>query len=421
MNVFASSSRARSQTQAHLRPSAPQRFLVKKLFLIAVFACTLLLAVMPWMHSDLPAVAQSSVQAPPAISELRGVWLTNVDSDVLFSRRKLDQGMQRLANLHFNTAYPAVWNWGYSLYPSSVAERAIGRSVYPNRGLRGRNMLTEAVEAGHRHGLAVLPWFEFGLMAPAGSELVVRHPDWVTSRSDGTQVVMEGKWPRVWLNPAHPEVQQFIVDMITEMVVNYDIDGIQLDDHFGMPYELGYDPYTIQRYQQEHNGQRPPNNPADPEWMRWRANHVSQLMVRVFEAVKSHKPDCVVSLSPNSQEFSYRMYLQDWGRWEREGYVEEVIVQVYRDSINSFAAELDRPEISQVRNHIPTAVGILAGLKDRLVDPQLIERKVHTVREKGLSGVAFFFYETLNDRDDLLRSLFAQPAARPIAQSLRPT
>ena len=39
----------------------------------------------------------------------KAVWLTNVDSEVMNSREHLAQGLSRLAELGFNTIYPAVW------------------------------------------------------------------------------------------------------------------------------------------------------------------------------------------------------------------------------------------------------------------------------------------------------------------------
>src|SRR5512140_3442134 len=62
-----------------------------------------------------------SVNAPRERSELRGVWLTNVDSEVLFNKKTLTDAVKKLADLNFNTLYPTVWNWGYTLYPSKVA------------------------------------------------------------------------------------------------------------------------------------------------------------------------------------------------------------------------------------------------------------------------------------------------------------
>jgi len=81
--------------------------------------------------------------------------------------------------------------------------------------------------------------------------------------------LIEGKHDRVWLNPFRPEVQQFIQDLILEIVSKYDIDGIQFDDHFGLPSE-GYDAFTVGQYMQEHAGKRPPDNPQNSKWLRWR-------------------------------------------------------------------------------------------------------------------------------------------------------
>jgi uncharacterized lipoprotein YddW (UPF0748 family) len=54
----------------------------------------------------------------PTLQEIRGVWLTNVDSEVMFSRTGIQQAFNQLAQLKFNTVYPAVWNWGYTQYPA---------------------------------------------------------------------------------------------------------------------------------------------------------------------------------------------------------------------------------------------------------------------------------------------------------------
>lgn len=192
-------------------------------------------------------------------AELRSVWLTNIDSDVLFERSRLALALQRLDELNFNTVYPTVWNWGWTLYPSKIAQSVIGRSLDPTPGLQRRDMLKEVVDVGHQKGLTVIPWFEFGFMAPADSQLAKRHPQWLTNRVNGTQIVTEGTHDRVWLNPFHPEVQQFIQNLIVEIVRNYNIDGIQFDDHFGLPSELGYDAYTVALYKKEHNGKAPPS------------------------------------------------------------------------------------------------------------------------------------------------------------------
>ncbi|MFP4219439.1 MAG: glycoside hydrolase family 10 protein [Phormidium sp.] len=339
----------------------------------------------------------SQFVAPIEVPELRGVWLTNVDSEVLFSSRNLREGFERLHRLNFNTVYPVVWNWGYTLYPSQVAEPVIGRAVDPEPGLQGRDMLAEAIEYGQELGLRVIPWFEFGFQAPSSSELARRNPDWLTQRADGTRTIMEGEHERVWLNPFHPEVQEFILDLVLEVVENYDVDGIQFDDHLGLPVEFGYDAYTVELYRREHDGNDPPEDFNDPDWVRWRADKITEFVGRMFEAVKAVKPDVVISVSPNPQHFAYARYLQDWQRWQELGYIEELVLQVYRSDIEVFIGELNRPEVAAARRQIPVGIAVLAGLRNRPTEMPLIEEKVRTIRNQGFAGMSFFFYQSLWD------------------------
>jgi uncharacterized lipoprotein YddW (UPF0748 family) len=333
--------------------------------------------------------------APPAPYEIRGVWLTNIDSDVLFERDRLSKAIQTLHQLNFNTIYPTIWNWGYTLYPSQVAETAIGRSLDPTPGLQGRDILKEIVPQGHQSRMAVIPWFEFGFMAPADSQLAKRHPQWLTHRRNGKKIWQEGQHKRVWLNPFHPEVQQFIQDLILEAVTNYDIDGIQFDDHFGLPSEFGYDPFTVKLYQQEHNGKKPPNDPQNPEWLRWRADKITAFLKQVFQAVKQQKQNCLISVAPNPQRVSYDLFLADWAEWDRQGLIEELVLQVYRNDLKVFISELQYPEVQAARKHIPVGIGILSGLKGKYVPWGQIQNQVQITRRYNFAGVSFFFYETL--------------------------
>ena len=354
--------------------------------------------------------------------ELRGVWLTNIDSDVLFSRQTLKDGIATLDDLNFNTLYPTVWNWGYTLYPSSVAEAVSGQAIDPSEGLEGRDILREIVHEGHKKHMAVIPWFEFGFMAPADSALAKRHPQWLTKKRDGTTIWWEGKThQRVWLNPLRPEVQKFTTDLILEIVSKYDVDGIQLDDHFGFPSDFGYDEFTVKLYQQEHNGKYPPQDHKDAKWIQWRADKITAYVEQLFQAIKLANPHAVVSLSPNPYQFSLKHFLLDWQKWEQKGFVEELIVQVYRHEQASFIRELNKPAIKKAQKHIPVSIGILSGLKGLSVPVSRIQQQVDATRAHNLAGVSFFFYESLwnlatespLNRQYRFQFLFQEKAQRP--------
>ncbi len=392
-------------------------------------------------------------QAAPAKAEVRGVWLTNVSSGVLFAPWGVNRAMRQLSQLNFNTVYPVVWNRGHTFYPSQVAKQVTGRDREPLLALMrlGQDSLAEIVKQGYRYQIDVIPWFEYGFMAPATSELVRRHPEWLTFRRNKSQILKEiadeqngidsgdsnGKpsWQKVgqfmlkgvasnlvWLNPLHPEVQKFMLDLIVEVVSKYGVAGIQIDDHFAMPVEFGYDPFTVRLYQQDHSGKSPPDNPRDAEWMRWRADKITDFMQKVYQAVKTVSPNCVISLSPNAQDFSYRAYLQDWQTWVQRGLVEELVVQVYRGDMTTFLAELQKPALEKARSKIPVGVGISTGTWESPVTIELIEKQVRAARERGFNGVSFFYWESLwgyitpespPERRAAFQEIFSDPATRP--------
>ena len=359
----------------------------------------------------------TSAIAQQPFQEIRGVWMTANDTDILVDRPKLQDAVKQLARLNFNTIYPVVWNSGYVLYESAVAQRT-DIQPFVRKGLQGQDPLADLVVQAHDRGLLVIPWFEFGFMTPPTSELAMNHPDWITQRRDGSQTWVGAAGEVVWLNPFHPEVQQFITDLVLEVLTQYPVDGIQFDDHTSLPNQFGYDSYTIALYKQE-TQKDPPANLEDPAWMRWRADKITAFMTQLNQAVKQTKPNAIFSVSPNPYITAYNTYLQDWPAWVRQGIVDELIVQVYRPNLQSFTEQISRPEIQEAQQKIPTGVGILTGLRNKPVPMQFIQAKVRAARDRGL-GVSFFFYESLwnyapesvAQRQSAFQSLFSSPAAR---------
>ena len=354
----------------------------------------------------------------PNHAERRGVWLTNVDSEVLFSRQNLAEAIDRLADCGFNTLYPTVWNGGFTLYPSAIAEPVLGeRQRLRPRGSRAaeppadRDMLQECVELAHDKQLKVIPWFEYGFFARQGNTLRPQRPHWFTQQRNGTQI---DKHKMEWLNPFHPEVQQFYLSLIEELMSRYAVDGFQIDDHFGLPASFGYDPYTAQHYRSE-TGRLVPSDFQEVRWMRWRAEKITDFVKQVGQTVKRHRPQALFSVSPNPPAFSYKNFLQDWPQWLTVAPVDEVIIQTYRWDLASFVRELQKPTVQELRSQVPINIGVLSGLRNRPMPLPILKQQCQAVRANDYAGMAFFFYETLwqtageslETREGTFKALFA--------------
>ena len=315
------------------------RKILKKLFL-PLFLISLLMVF--WGNTFTPVTAQEGSR-----SEIRGVWMTNNDLDILKDRTKVQEAVTQLQKLNFNTIYPVVWNSGYVMYPSEVAKR-LEIQPFVFQGLDGHDILADLINKSHRQNLLVIPWFEFGFMTPPSSELAMNKPEWLTQKKDGNQTSISAGGEVSWLNPFHPEVQKFISNLLVELTNKYDLDGIQFDDHMSLPSEFGYDKYTVALYQQE-TKKMPPSDPQNPEWVNWRANKITEFMVRLNQTVKQIKPKMIFSVSPNYYNHAYKFQLQDWLNWVRLDIVDELIVQVYKENLDHFIGKLSRPEMEEVK------------------------------------------------------------------------
>ena len=351
--------------------------------------------------------------------ELRGVWLTANDMPVLRDRERMQATVDQLAELQFNRLYVVVWNGGMAYYPSQLSESR-GFQSFTYRGLQGQDVIGELIQAGRRRGLVVLPWFEFGLMAPPDSEIAKQHRNWLTQKRDGGLTSISAAGEVVWLNPFRPEVQQLITDLVLEVVSQYGEEGIQFDDHMSLPREFGYDPFTVELYRKD-TGKAPPANPDDPAWVKWRADRLTAFMQRLSQAIRAARPGAIISISPNYYDFAYKLQLQDWLRWVQTGIADELLIQIYRPDLASYLPQLSRPEVIEARDRIPTAIAVLSGQRNRPTALSLIREKVEANREQGL-GTGFFYLESLwslgpepaSERITALKQLLA-PQSNPAA------
>ena len=359
-------------------------------------------------------------ESPPTDDELRGVWVTNVDSDVLDSQENIEAAMAFLAEHDFNVVFPVVWNDAATMYPSTVMDTLIGRHIDPQ--YEGRDPLWELVDAAHNHGMAVIPWFEFGFAASYkadGGPILDRYPGWAARDMSSALVTKNGF---DWMNGLHPGPQDLLLDLILEVVHAYDVDGIQGDDRLpAMPVEGGYSDYTKALYRSDHDARDPPNDPQDKDWKQWRADKLSDFGGRVYDEVKAVDSSLVVSWAPSPYPFGYDEYLQDWPAWIDRGFTDLVHPQVYRREISEYRSFLKKQQAEKAgwdRNAVLGFYpGVLMTVGDYRMAPKELKEVILTNRRRGIEGEVFFFYEGLRESDnalaDVLKSCYSEPATLP--------
>jgi len=304
----------------------------------------LILLIAIWMVVFAVAEAKTTSKDPikPPKRELRGVWIATVANIDWPSRSGLPIAQQKaeLVNIldqHQRAGINAIY---LQIRPS--ADSFYGKSEEPwSRFLTGKqgqspnpyyDPLEFAIEEAHKRGMELHPWFN---PYRATFDLVQANvsPDHITRRKPEWFFTYGGK---KWFNPGIPEVREYIIQVIMNVVKEYDIDGVHFDDYF-YPYPDGNRPIpdseTFMKFGAGFS------TVAD-----WRRNNVNQLVQALSDSIRATKQHIRFGISPfgiwdNARDhplgsetngFSgYRQLYADAIKWASEGWVDYVTPQLY--------------------------------------------------------------------------------------------
>ncbi|MDR2770512.1 MAG: family 10 glycosylhydrolase [Clostridiales Family XIII bacterium] len=183
---------------------------------------------------------QTPVSAAPR-DEFRGVWVATVQSlnypsqpttDPEILRRDALRILDNAKDMGFNAVFFQVRPAADALYSSALfpwSKYLTG--VQGTAPANGFDPLAFMVQAAHERGLELHAWLNpYRITAEereSGASLSANHParlhpEWAVTHADG----------RMYWNPGEPGVQQLIADGVREIVNNYAVDGIHIDDYF---------------------------------------------------------------------------------------------------------------------------------------------------------------------------------------------
>ena len=298
--------------------------------LALVLACVLTLVT--------PAFAAGT---PSASGEMRGVWVSSVynldypsspttDPDKL--KAEADEILDNCVKWGLNAVFLQVRPSGDALYKSDLFpwSKYLTGSVgtAPQDGF---DPLEYWVEAAHKRGLELHAWINpYRITRSKDTEwnsLPSTHPakmnpDWVVKYSDGNY----------YFDPGIPEVRDLVTRGAVEIVQNYDVDGLHMDDYFYPGTDFN-DAAIYQKYGSSFS------NIAD-----FRRDSVNQLVAQLDTAVHNIDPDIQFGISPsgiwankstdprgsdtNGSEHYVSSYA-DSLYWIENGLVDYIIPQIY--------------------------------------------------------------------------------------------
>lgn len=222
--------------------------------------------------------------------EFRATWLTNgidwpkshrVDQQKESLCNILDimaRGNMNVACLHVRVFCDAMYQSSYEPWSSSLTGTRGGDPGY--------DPLAFAIEEAHKRGIELHAWVNPFRVTSSGTldttDLVWKNAgQWIIKYNNSS---FKGQI----IDPGYPEAREYVHKVLMEIVENYDIDGILMDDYFyayGGTYSEDavskslYKPTNVQDVDRDGN--------TDDDWRR--AN-VDSVICRLYKAIQEVKP-----------------------------------------------------------------------------------------------------------------------------------
>lgn len=217
--------------------------------------------------------------------------------------------------------------------------------------------LAEIIDQAHAAGLEVHAWVNVNTLwnsaTPPPSPDHVFNTNgpsaegsdrWLNKRADGAELM----GANAYVDPGHPDVQDYIVSGIQSIVENYDVDGIHLDYvrypdfNSNTAYsDWGYNETSVARFQAA-TGRDDVPEASDPEWGDWRRAQVTNLVRKIYLGMWDVDPQARLSMAGITYGFgpsgvggwentrTYAEVLQDWRSWLEEGIMDTMVAMNYK-------------------------------------------------------------------------------------------
>lgn len=345
----------------------------------------------------------SENSASQEAEEVRAIWITQFELNTIRSasesefRSHVVTMFQNCVNFHLNTVFVQVRPNGDAFYPSDLFPWSIYASGNAGEGLN-YDPLAVMLEEAHNLGLKFHAWINPYRLQPESQMVSIsdeyQTKQWYNERETADRVVvwLNGNTPTCYLNPGYPEVRQLIFDGVTELISQYEVDGIHIDDYFYPTTEAAFDQMAFQ------------NIAAGQELSIWRKSNVDETVSGIYTAIKSIKPEVIFGVSPagNIDNNQNKLYadVQKWA--SQPGYLDWIIPQIYWEYQHATAPYLT---VLDQWNSMTTAEGVklIAGLANYKVGTNeewsqgdIISRQVQDARTRtAYGGFALYSYGSL--------------------------
>ncbi len=349
--------------------------------------------------------------------ELKGTWIRPTEKSV----QAVQNTLNKIKNTGINNVFLETYFHGRTIFPSEVMEQYGFEKQNPD--FQNFDALAVWVKEAHRRGIKVHVWFEsfyVGNRSPESNQksILAVKPEWQNRTRQKAFYLGYVQHPNehngYFLDPANPEVIDFLTKLINEIVTKYNVDGINIDyvrypniakENYGNQW--GYTPYARDEFMKIYEIDPLDIEPKGAMWDNWcdyRRDKISNYVQRASQIIKSKNKIVSAVIFPD-YKVSLQTKHQDWAYWINQKYLDAITPLILTSDDDLAKSMLEEIKKKASSNTI-VYPGLFAGFIES--DPEDLLKQIHIIRKLGLGGVILFDWAHLNDNylDVLKTSVF---------------
>ena len=334
-------------------------------------------------------------------NETKGVWIRPTEKNA-------DQIIATLDNLKangFNSVFLETYFHGKTIFPSQTMNK-YGFTVQ-NEIFEGFDPLDVWIKEAHKRDIKVHIWFQsfyVGNQSPdynPSSILAVR-PDWgnkTKKNANSPKATMSASEHNgYFLDPANPEVHEFLLDLLSEIIDRYKPDGINLD-YIRYPNATagndmnawGFTEYARNDFKNQYGKDPIELTTSDVQWYDWnqyRRNNVTNFVKQVGELGKEKNVYISAVVFPDRAS-ALASKQQDWRTWSVNNYING-----FTPLFLTYDSKMLASMMNDVMNVKSPQTDLYAGLFVTFMGgaPEDLIRQIYETRKMNANGVILFDY-----------------------------
>jgi uncharacterized lipoprotein YddW (UPF0748 family) len=337
--------------------------------------------------------------------EKRLLWVVR---DAMSSTESIDELIEFADENKFNHLLVQVSGSGDALYESNLVPRSIRLKDADFDPLEYIISKAKPLDIKIHAWLNMYYLWSASSMPNQQNHLLYTNPDWLDNDSQKNvnveQVLIDIKNKSyndegLFLAPTHPEVSRYLIDVVEEVVQNYNIDGIHLDYVRFYNENYGLNPVGLSFYKKYRGESNVPFLSTqiiqDPIWGSFRRNSVTKLVKGISNVIKANRDNCILSAAVKPNLYSARNdFGQEWDVWLLAGYLDWVIPMNYLPELDIFSTNINVMEDNLPKKHRSK---IIMGLATYNQDPNQVNEKIQFTKDSGFNGICLFSYNVFRD------------------------